>query len=112
MDFQTVVYDKNRMCDTLLETELACSGCPLSSLNNTDSANCNEFIWEHPEDAERMIEEWVENNPEKKYPTWFNWLLQIGAIDGSEECVFSDLQREIPKALAESIGVNPEMEWN
>lgn len=62
--FQEVVKEKNRMCDTLLETELHCKNCPLSSLNNTDSANCNEFIWEHPDEAEEMIMEWSKENPE------------------------------------------------
>lgn len=65
MDFQKVVEEKNRMCDTILEEELACKNCLLSSINNKDAANCNEFVWEHPEEAEKIVMEWAEKNPKK-----------------------------------------------
>lgn len=62
--FQEVVKEKNRMCKTLLETELRCKNCSLSSNNNMDNLNCNEYIWTRPEEAEDIITKWSKVNPE------------------------------------------------
>ena len=62
--FQEVVKEKNRMCHELLETDLHCKNCQLSSLNNEDGLNCNEYIWTHPHEAEEIIMDWSKENPE------------------------------------------------
>lgn len=58
------------------------------------------------EKLEEMVMKWAAEHPEPVYPTWYRWLIMMGAV-GSVEDLFSDLQRPIPADIAEKLGIEP-----
>lgn len=65
-EFAEVVKQKARMCRVINN----CAVCNLSYHNNSKGLNCTVFMMEHPEEADKIIMEWVAAHPEPKYPSW------------------------------------------
>lgn len=103
-EFQEVMRQFGRMC-----AEAGCSRCPLHDRDGTtDGCSMAKFINE-PKIIEDKIVEWAAEHPEPVYPTWYRWLIMMGAV-GSVEDLFSDLQRPIPADIAERLGIKPKEE--
>ena len=105
MEFVEVMKQMKRMCAHLSPT---CNGCKLCLGKGTD-----EFCGEAPRDilsdpalVEAAVMSWAAEHPEPVYPSWYRWLIMMGAI-GSVEDLFSDLQREIPADIAQKLGIEP-----
>lgn len=53
----------NRLCQTI---NCAMESCPVKKARDeAGSAYCMAFVREHPEDAEAVVAEWLEENPAK-----------------------------------------------
>lgn len=63
MEFVEVMKHKQRLCDNTIR----CSKCPLSCVDNNNGRNCGctEFCTTYPEEAEKKIMHWAEENPIK-----------------------------------------------
>lgn len=64
MDAVEYLKQKRRItkkCKTLI-----CDDCPLGYKNNRLGVGCIVFELEHPEEAVKAIENWVEENPVQK----------------------------------------------
>lgn len=57
--------EKERMCKHYLYEQKACSQCPLNSSTNGHRTYCREMIYDHPEDAIRIVQKWSDEHPEK-----------------------------------------------
>ena len=116
-EFTEVMRQALRMCDEIAD----CDQCPLMDTNGCriDPATRNH----HYDEAERIVMEWVEENPEPRYPTWIEWqkknfpkaTVTICAATFGDEfkmCDESDcdacLNRPIPAHIAELLNIKPE----
>lgn len=52
MSFQKFIKERNRMCDS----RTGCKGCPFDG-------ECDDYIYEHPVEAENIIKEWLKEHP-------------------------------------------------
>jgi len=100
-EFQEVMRQNKRMCQSV-----KCCKCDIYRLCGEDLSKCQRFINNNPEKAEEVIMSWAAEHPEPVYPTWYRWLIMMGAV-GSVEDLFSDLQRPIPADIAQKLGIEP-----
>lgn len=61
MEFAEVIRNRERLCKNMR----ACIECPLSSNKNSAGMECVSFVKKYPEEAEKIIMEWAEENPAK-----------------------------------------------
>lgn len=123
-EFQEVIKKQKRMCRHYEELSGSCTGCPLH--DHEVAYVCTEapcvIDIEDVKKAEKIITEWAEKHPEPVYPTWAEWLLEVG---GGVEKLFeaggyrgntyvSDLETvvvahntQIPADTAHMLGVKP-----
>ena len=83
-DFSTIMRQWRRMCQVhSSEDEFACcDGCPLMELQ-FDDHGCDAIfsdwakaaVWDK---VEAVITAWAAEHPEPVYPTWDEWLKQMG----------------------------------
>ena len=122
-DFVQTMKDWRRMCATYSTCDDdCCKGCPVLDYDN----GCGEIYemgaadWKKYENA---IAKWAAEHPEPKYPTWIEWLEEIGVAGRlpSVEPVFTENQEfylrklgftpkahiPIPADLAEKLGLEP-----
>lgn len=76
-----------------------------------------EYCKEHmPDDIdfkkfEELVMAWVAEHPEPVYPTWGEWLMSIGVINGVHPHGATDalgnLKKPIPADIAERLGIKP-----
>lgn len=59
MDAVEFIKEKNRMCKNI-----KCSECDLSSNNTNLNPACDIFIWKHPVEAVKIVEQWSKEHPE------------------------------------------------
>ena len=113
-EFQEVMKQWNRMCNAvpgkaghinLCSDIISGYVCPLR-----ENGMCNLAIEaqsiEDWKEGEYIIMAWAAEHPEPVYPSWYRWLIMMGAV-GSVEDLFSDLQRPIPADIAEKLGLAP-----
>ena len=82
-DFVVTMRDWRRMCKMYTVDEHECEGCPLEHI--TEHA-CGAIF--EPEFAdvidwatlEKIVDEWAAGHPVKVYPTWVEWLGEMGVI--------------------------------
>ena len=103
-----------RMC-----ARYKCANCPMCdigfcSLGQKDrSANANVK-------AAAIIEKWAEENPEPKYPTWGEWLIEQGVYTGTfivdepksgdtivDIRITDKIYQQIPDDIAQKLGLEP-----
>lgn len=120
-DFKNVMKDWRRMCKKFDES-MNCDRCPLSV--NQVCGCLEESTDKDIENAEKIITEWAEKNPEKVYPTWLEWLSEQFSIMGVERSMFYNLfyyeitvaggriNEPIPADIAERLGLEPKVKNN
>lgn len=112
--FAQTMHDWQRMCK-YFENHYDCNYCPLK--------NCGA-IWEMDditdwEKIEKSIDTWAAENPEPKYPTWREYLVNIGLIKetvlwnyNEQETIkyFLNEKAESPilPEIAEKLGLKPQ----
>ena len=117
MEFVEVMKQMKRMCAHFSPT---CNGCKLCLGKGTD-----EFCGEAPRDilsdpalVEAAVMSWAAENPEPQFPTWGNWLAEIGLInwqnngEGEYSVMFPTFKmcEPIPADMAEKLGIEPKGE--
>ena len=104
-EFQEVMRQWGRYCKGYTENHNDdCSGCPFEI-----NGSCNSYAKDNAQYAEQIekhVMAWAAEHPEPVYPTWYRWLIMMGAV-GSVEDLFSDLQRHIPADIAQKLGIEP-----
>lgn len=109
-DFVQTMKDWRRMCKVYSVDGHECDECPLENLAPHSCGAIFEGDFADAVDwgeLEDRVMTWAEAYPEPKYPSWYRWLIMIGAV-GSVDDLFSDLQRHIPADIAEKLGLQPE----
>lgn len=102
-EFLEVHRQFDRMC-WYYQRKCECPmGCPMNGVN---ISQCRKIAFELPEVTEKTVMSWAAEHPAPTYPSWYRWLIMMGAI-GSVEDLFSDLQREIPADIAQKLGIEP-----
>lgn len=69
---------------------------------------------EAPEDVERRVLEWAKENPEPQYPTWGEWLCEVGvsrisSYDG-DKVIYSRTKKfyePMDEETAKKLGIKP-----
>lgn len=59
-EFVNVIKERNRMCDHFISCG---AGCPMYEVINI-ALPCHDWIYKHPEEAERIILKWAAEHPE------------------------------------------------
>ena len=83
-----------------------CDNCPMGE-SRLCAFEISDIGDQELQEAETFITTWAAEHPEPVYPTWYRWLIMMGAI-GSVGDLFFDLQREIPADIAQKLGIEPE----
>lgn len=109
-EFAKTMRDWKRLCDSMdKKYDLhSCENCPLYGFD------CGG-IYEMPENTDwRLLEErvdaWAAKNPEPVYPTFKEWLIDIGVLGNmSPYSVIADklATTHIPADIAEKLGLKP-----
>lgn len=83
-----------------------CKGCPLQSycIIDTDIKNStdNAFVI-----IDTQIETWATENPEPVYPTWIEWLMEIGVIPKISYGLATVHDPETKEVTEARIDINP-----
>lgn len=115
-EFQEVMHQWRRMCDAMGKEygKDACDFCPVY-INEDCACDAiydipNDMDWWH---TEQMVMEWAAEHPEPVYPTWWEWLYNIGAVarklkpDVAEMVIDTGLLEPIPADIARKLGIEP-----
>ena len=118
LDFVQTMKNWRRMCkhysdESMKNGQLSCADmCPLGT--NTACGVIEDALDSDIEDMAKAIAQWVEEHPEPVYPTWAEWLTDVGAIpkviswdEPLVEAVYDALQKPIPADIAEKLGIEP-----
>lgn len=83
-DFVQTMRDWKRMCKvyTREDEDDCCKGCPMG---NMGEHGCDAIFSDFPEygswdDVEKIIDKWAAEHPEPVYPTWREWLIELGIV--------------------------------
>lgn len=101
IDFAQIMMDWGRMCK-----DRNCGACNLAGICNTDpeSRTYKEIV-----KIENVVTKWAAEHPGPVYPTWEDWLLDIGVI--RKGMSWSDLniplRKPIPADIAQRLGLQP-----
>ena len=117
-DFVQTMKDWRRMCKVYTVFKHECEGCPLE---NIAEHACGAIF--EPEFAdvvnwqklEGFVGKWATEHPELVYPTWGDWLAEIGLISwqNNGDVVNSvmvptfKMCKHIPADIAEKMGIKP-----
>jgi len=117
-DFVQTMKDWRRMCKFCSDEGTAdgrhgcVDVCPIG--HNNACGNIENATDRDIEEAARAIEKWAEDHPEPSYPTWMEWLTEMGAIPKAiswdeplVEAVYDALQERIPAEIAEKLEIEP-----
>ena len=110
-DFEITMRDWKRLCDSMNKKYdfHSCEICPVHK------SVCGG-IWEMSENTDwKLLQEkvtaWAAENPEPQYPTWGEWLMSIGVINGVHPHgaidALGNLKQPIPADIAEKLGLKP-----
>ena len=106
-EFQEVMRQWGRYCKGYTENHNDdCDGCPFEI-----NGSCNSYAKDNAQYAEQIekhVMAWANEHPEPVYPTWYRWLIMMGAISSVED-MFSDLQHTIPADIAERLGIEGDL---
>ena len=100
--FQEVMQQKKRMCNSVL-----CCKCDIYRLCGEDLSKCQQFINNNPKKAEEVIMSWAAKNPEPVYPTWEEYLRNVGVIPTDQDIIQTFLKTHIPADIAQKLGIKP-----
>ncbi len=102
-DFVEVTKASKRICD-----ECSCNDCPVSSDNNGAGVSCANLRLDMPEKFAELVLQWAKENPEKVYPTWKEWLIEMDVIRPAHyKDIFEIRNDSIPTDIAEKLGIEP-----
>lgn len=126
-EYTGIMRQQKRMCKYYETIVGSCEGCPIHEEEIAYicvEAPCAIDI-EDVDKAEKLIGTWAEKHPEPVYPTWEEWLIEIGVtkpviigepwpvelpggsmIEPAYKLV-ADTRKRIPAEIAEKLGIKP-----
>lgn len=109
-EFREVMRQINRMCSHYSNCED--SGCPLfDECGNLGAYSSNE---KQAERIERAVSAWAAEHPEPIYPTWYEWLKNMGLTFHDAESSWigftERIHHSIPADIAQKLRVEPKNE--
>ena len=103
-EFQEVMRQYYRMCNGYI----CASSCPMKDHETQFCESMGRIATDMgAEKVERIILDWAAEHPEPVYPTWVEWLRQIGVVPSEQKCFHSWLFDHIPADIAEKLGLQP-----
>ena len=112
MEFVQIMKDWRRMCKAQNDTICGeCSSCPMGD----DGKSCmavyeNEFDAVDFAHIEQTVMSWAAEHTEPVYPTWGEYLCNIGLIHDcteSEDAIYRLFNNIIPADIAQKLGIEP-----
>lgn len=126
VEFQEIVREFHRLCETQRRLHKnTCDKCPIKIATFGTIFQCYRYVLERPEEAENIIMSWAAEHQEPKYPTWLEWLHDLGLIVQREGTfteyghneAFSAIKKvdiltikgyqSIPADIAQKLGLEP-----
>ena len=112
-DFAQTMKDWRRMCEAN-DREYGIASCEHCRIYEKTHHICGA-IWDIEagtdwEAIESAVSEWAEEHPEPQYPTWGEYLCNIGLINDcteSDDAIYRLFHNTIPADIAEKLGVEP-----
>lgn len=115
-EFKEVVAQYERMCKHYTLT-VGCDYCPLHGKGCVDG-RMPVYPLDKLEEYEKVVMDWAAKNPEPVYPTWAEWLHNIGVTISDQPFsapnisvyvfqVNSKMFDPIPTNIAEKLGIQP-----
>lgn len=109
-EWMKVMNQFDRMCLYYQRKHECSMGCPMNGVN---ISQCRKIAFECPDSVERTIMSWAAEHPEPVYPTWGDWLAEIGLISwqNNGDGVYSvmvptfKMCKPIPADIAQKLGV-------
>lgn len=110
-EYQEVMHHLGRMCGTYL---YCTDGCPLQEEPNVCFLAAKSLSTEKIEATEQAIMSWAAENPEPVYPTWEEWLADVGVLVCDTSFLNKrywytinklKLEQPIPADIAEKLGL-------
>ena len=107
-EFVDVIRQTKRICKSVNGN---CGRCLMGEFScpnyaRFDSTDEQEFI-----DFANAVMTWAAENPEPVYPTWGEWLMSIGVINGVHPYgaidALGNLKQPIPADIAQKLGIEP-----
>jgi len=107
-EFQEVMQQAKRICKYM---DNKCTLCPLTT---KPFCQMGASEMENFADTEHVIMAWAAEHPEPVYPTWGEWLMSIGVINGVHPHgaidALGNLKQPIPADIAMKLGLQPKGE--
>lgn len=112
-EYNDVIKQFKRMC-WYYSRDKGQKSCPIcTSYPNCNIGQCRKIAVEKPAHFAAIVMRWAAEHPEPVYPTWGEWLTQIGVMGrtsierynpyfAAAKCV-----TPIPADIAEKLGIEP-----
>jgi len=115
-DFVQTMKDWKRMCNAMekLRPDDSCCGCRLEGYGCPAIYEDDSHV--DYADVEKNVTAWAAEHPEPKYPTWWEWLENMGIVSKAKSeyseifdtiCVGTRMFDSIPADLAQKLGIEP-----
>ena len=109
-EYDNVIKEFKRMCwyYSRDKTQKTCPMC--TSYPNCNIGQCRKIAFERPTEFEGKVMLWARANPKPKYPSWGEYLCNIGLIHDcteSEDVVSRLFDNVIPDCIAQKLGLEP-----
>lgn len=102
-DFVEVTKASTRMCNCE-----CCGDCPVGADNNGVDIDCSKLRLYNPDVYAELVMKWAKENPEKVYPTWKEWLIEMDVVRPAYyKDIFEIRNDSIPADIAEKLGLEP-----
>lgn len=107
--FSKVMEQFHRMCWYYQRKRDCPMGCPMNGVN---ISQCRKVAFDEPKETEEIVMGWAAEHP-VVYPTWWEWLVSIGAVtrkvkpDVASELIETGLLDDIPADTAVKLGIAP-----
>ena len=105
-EFQEVIKQWKRRCEHCGKNERV--GCVINGNVCEGFYKTREYI--DPEFIERDVMQWAAKHPEPVYPTWIDWLTDMGLIIKTADHYgfnFTAAVDQIPADIAQKLGIEP-----
>ena len=105
-EYAEVIKQFKRMCKA--GNCSTATGCPMYPSCNI--GQCRRIAFERPAEFEQRVMAWAAEHPVQKYPSWGEYLCNIGLIHDcteSEDVVSRLFDNVIPDCIAQKLGIEP-----
>lgn len=112
-EFSEVMTQFARLCDYYSQN--GCHGCPVDEEGFNCACEKQGCSKSSAEELEAIIMSWAAEHPEPVYPTWSEWLVQMGVFPPmmstnpikAMDAISSGVCKPIPADIAQKLGIEP-----